>query len=74
MQRERFPNLYICKNNDSHIIFYWFGGVGLEEMMSLDAFRKIDWDAVMSKEVRPPYVPEIEGESDFGHFETTFTK
>mmetsp|Transcript_5551 Transcript_5551/g.7325 ORF Transcript_5551/g.7325 Transcript_5551/m.7325 type:complete len:531 (-) Transcript_5551:60-1652(-) len=37
-------------------------------------FEGLDWNAVLAKEIIPPYRPNLRGPMDVSHFETVFTK
>ncbi|XP_030061246.1 serine/threonine-protein kinase N2 isoform X2 [Microcaecilia unicolor] len=36
-------------------------------------FRQIDWDALLAKKVKPPFVPTIRGREDVSNFDDEFT-
>jgi len=44
-----------------------------EQIKSHPWFKPIDWDALLSKEVTPPYIPPVEGSEDTSQVDPTFT-
>lgn len=36
-------------------------------------FQNIDWDGLLAKKVKPPFVPTIQGSSDVSNFDDEFT-
>ena len=47
---------------------------GIKEMQHLPFFSDLDWDALLNKTIKAPYVPEIGTEFDVSSFESTFTR
>ena len=56
--------MYVC-------MFVWSGIV---EMKSLPFFHGVDWDQLLNKQIKMPYIPNLTSEADISFFETTFTK
>ena len=46
---------------------------GLEEIKNHPFFNGVDFDAILNKKVKAPYIPQISGNTDVQHFSTTFT-
>ena len=46
---------------------------GAEELKSHPFFSGTDWDAVLRREERPPFQPDITSETDVQNFDTMFT-
>lgn len=40
------------------------GNNGVEDIMSHPFFKTINWDAIYSKKIKPPFVPNIKSELD----------
>jgi len=36
-------------------------------------FATIDWDLLVKKQIKPPFVPEVHGEDDTSNIDSTFT-
>ena len=53
---------------------YRLGAAGAEEVMKHEWFVDIDWSALERKQVRPPFVPRINGPLDVSCFSEEFTK
>lgn len=53
------------------MIFYFQGGV--HEIKEHIFFATIDWDALLRKEVRPPFKPAVSREDDAFYFDSEFT-
>lgn len=49
------------------------GTNGSEEIKRHPWFEKVDWEAILTKRIRPPYVPKIKGELDVSNFDEEFT-
>jgi hypothetical protein len=47
---------------------------GVEELKALPFFASLDWDALLARRIRAPYVPELSNKEDVSSFENTFTK
>ena len=43
-------------------------------MKSLPFFHGVDWDQLLNKQIKMPYIPNLASEADVSFFETTFTK
>ncbi|XP_053325152.1 serine/threonine-protein kinase N2 isoform X2 [Spea bombifrons] len=44
-----------------------------EEVKKHHFFRQIDWEALLAKKVKPPFVPTIKGQEDVSNFDDEFT-
>ncbi|KAM6963099.1 serine/threonine-protein kinase N2-like [Aplochiton taeniatus] len=44
-----------------------------EEVKSHPFFKTLDWDGLLSKKVRPPFIPSIKGREDVSNFDEEFT-
>ncbi|XP_067086871.1 serine/threonine-protein kinase N2-like isoform X1 [Osmerus mordax] len=44
-----------------------------EEVKKHPFFRNMDWDGLLAKKVRPPFVPTIKGREDVSNFDEEFT-
>ncbi|KAG9343911.1 hypothetical protein JZ751_013298 [Albula glossodonta] len=44
-----------------------------EEVKKQPFFREVDWEALLRREVTPPFVPVIGGKEDVSNFDTEFT-
>ncbi|XP_012695062.1 serine/threonine-protein kinase N2 isoform X2 [Clupea harengus] len=44
-----------------------------EEVKKHPFFRNVDWNGLLSKKVRPPFVPTIKGREDVSNFDDEFT-
>ena len=40
-----------------------------ESIKNHEFFQGIDWEAMMKKELRPPYVPQLQNDQDTNHFD-----
>jgi serine/threonine protein kinase len=47
---------------------------GIAEMKASPFFGAIDWDALYKKQIKMPYMPKLQNETDLSSFETTFTR
>ena len=45
-----------------------------EEIKAHPFFKDVDWDKYMKKEIKPPFIPELEDETDLKYFDKTFTE
>ena len=50
------------------------GRSGGEEIKCHPWFEKVDWNALMEKKIKPPFIPKIKNELDVTHFDEEFTK
>ncbi|XP_051912526.1 serine/threonine-protein kinase Sgk1-like [Hippocampus zosterae] len=50
------------------------GAKGVEEITGHPWFSKINWDKLLAKEYRAPYVPHLKSELDLSHFDDEFLK
>ena len=48
--------------------------IGIVEMRSLPFFHGVDWDQLLNKQIKMPYIPNLASDADISFFETTFTK
>lgn len=46
------------------------GSNGVEEIMSHEFFKGINWDALYKKEINPPYMPKLKSDNDTKLFPT----
>ena len=46
----------------------------IEVIKSHNFFKDIDWENLRKKEINPPYIPEIIGDTDITHFESKYTQ
>ena len=46
----------------------------VEEIKASEFFSDLDWDALFSKSVPPPFVPRVRGDADFSNFDEEFTE
>jgi len=49
------------------------GPADASDVMKHVYFRTIDWDKLLAKKIRPPYVPRLAGQRDLSHFDPEFT-
>ena len=47
---------------------------GAKEIMNHEFFKSIDWEALRTKAVKPPFLPKIESQEDVSNFDPEFTK
>lgn len=47
---------------------------GVSELKALPFFSTMDWDALLARRIRAPFIPELSTKEDVSSFETTFTK
>ena len=47
---------------------------GATEIKERPFFASMDWDALMRKELDPPFKPDVAGEEDLGNIDPSFTK
>lgn len=50
------------------------GPHGPMEIMNHPWFESVDWDALLRKEVKAPFVPQIDNETDVSNFDPEFTE
>lgn len=50
------------------------GGETSADIQSHPFFAKVDWEALIQRKVKPPYIPVIQSETDVQNFDTDFTK
>ena len=49
------------------------GPNGIEDIKNHEFFRDVDWNAVYSKNVMPPFAPKAESDLDNSNFDKQFT-
>lgn len=49
------------------------GLTGGEEIKRHAWFERVDWDAILDKRIKPPFVPKIKSELDVSNFDEEFT-
>ncbi|CAE7331506.1 gad8 [Symbiodinium sp. KB8] len=49
------------------------GAGGADEIRAHPFFASMDWDALASRELKPPFCPRVESDTDIANFDTTFT-
>jgi hypothetical protein len=37
-------------------------------------FERVDWDSILAKRIKPPFVPKIKDDTDVSHFDNDFTQ
>ncbi len=47
---------------------------GISEMKAHPFFAAVDWDQLYRKQIKMPYAPKLQNETDLSSFETTFTR
>jgi serine/threonine protein kinase len=45
-----------------------------QKIMEHPFYEKMDWDALKRREIKPPFLPKVKGETDIGNFDKGFTK
>ena len=50
------------------------GKNGIKNIKDHEFFREINWDALLKKEIEPPFVPLCENEIDLANIDKNFTK
>jgi len=50
------------------------GKDGSKNVKAHDWFKGVNWDALLKKEIKPPFVPVISGEFDVSNFDPEFTE
>jgi serine/threonine protein kinase len=43
----------------------------IKELKSHPFFKQIDWKKLKRKQIKPPYIPKLSGDTDMTHFETS---
>ena len=49
------------------------GDHGLENIKSHPFFKSIDWDAILKKEIKPPFTPKLKSPTDTKYIDPEFT-
>ena len=47
---------------------------GTAEMKAIPWFQAVDWDALYNRQIKMPYQPKLQNDTDLSSFETTFTR
>uniref|UniRef100_A0A3Q2YWU7 AGC-kinase C-terminal domain-containing protein n=1 Tax=Hippocampus comes TaxID=109280 RepID=A0A3Q2YWU7_HIPCM len=42
--------------------------------LTFDDFQEVDWDALLSKQVSPPFLPSLKTSADVSNFDSDFTR
>lgn len=49
------------------------GKDGMSNIKKHPFFKNIDWDAILNKKIRPPFIPRIQSDSDTKYIDSEFT-
>ena len=49
------------------------GENGLNDIKSHPFFSPIDWDSLIEKKIKPPFIPKLKNDTDLRYFDTMFT-
>jgi len=49
------------------------GDAGADDIRAHPFFASLDWDALARRELKPPFCPRVESDTDIANFDTTFT-
>ena len=49
------------------------GKDGINEIKKHSFFKNIDWDAILNKKIKPPFIPRISSDSDTKYIDSEFT-
>ena len=49
------------------------GADGTEKIKKHSFFKNIDWDAILNKKIKPPFIPRISSDSDTKYIDSEFT-
>lgn len=50
------------------------GPTGAQEIKSHEWFQSFDWDALLTKQLEPPFIPNISSPVDVSNFDEDFTR
>ena len=50
-----------------------YGANGFEDIINHPYFANIDWELLEEKQIKPPFVPQIKGETDVMYFDKKYT-
>ena len=50
-----------------------FGSAGCNEIKNHPWFKSIDWKAMVEKDIKSPYEPQLDSEEDLKYFSQEFT-
>jgi len=49
------------------------GSDGIEKIKAHPFFKNIDWDSILAKKIKPPFIPRISSDSDTKYIDSEFT-
>ena len=49
------------------------GTDGIEKIKAHPFFKNIDWEAILQKKIKPPFIPRISSDSDVKYIDSEFT-
>lgn len=58
--------------NKDHNLRLGSGQLEADEIKNHPWFSRIDWDAILNKRIRPPFIPKIKNETDVSCFDDEF--
>ncbi len=75
----KFP-VYLSKDSVGIISAFFthdpdkrLGSDGVDKIKKHPFFKNIDWEAIINKKIKPPFIPRIANESDTKYIDSEFT-